>query len=219
MRNEFRNRSLPAGDPSGPQAGLERYAIYQAAPDGPGSEEPLVPLSHYFWILRRHKWSILAFVVISVAATIVASSRITPIYESTATLDVDRLSPTAVIGQEAGAGRGGTADTDTFLSTQIELIKSDSVLRPVARRFKMGAAETGKPTAASARSEAAPIGFGGLRVTRPPKTYILQISYRSPDPQFAADVANAVAQSYREHTFETRYRATVDLTTYMDKQL
>ncbi len=219
MRNEPNNRSLPAGDSNTPQGAVERYAIYQAPPERQESDEPVVPLSHYVWMLRRHKWSLLAFVAIAVASTIVVSSRLTPIYESTATLDVDRMTPTGVIGQEATGGRGGMADTDAFLSTQIELIKSDSVLRPVARRFKMGATETGKPAAASAQADAAPIGLAGLRINRPPKTYILQISYRSPDPQFAADVANAVAQSYREHTFEIRYRASADLTTFMDKQL
>ena len=218
MRNDPPNRSLPAGDPAARQ-GIERYTVYQAAPERQESEEPVVPLSHYVWMLRRHKWSLLAFVAIAVASTIIVSARLTPIYEATATLDVDRMIPTGVIGQEASGGRGGMADTDAFLTTQMELIKSDSVLRPVARRFKMGPAETGKPTTASARADAAPIGLGGLTVTRPPKTYILQIKYRSPDPQFAADVANAVAQSYREHTFEIRYRASADLTTFMDKQL
>ena len=218
MRNDPPHRSLPAGDPAAPQ-GIERYTIYQAAPERQEAEEPVVPLSHYFWMLRRHKWSLLAFVAIAVASTIIISSRLTPVYEATATLDVDRMLPTGVIGQEASGGRGGMADTDAFLTTQIELIKSDSVLRPVARRFKMGPAETGKPTTASARADAAPIGLGALTVARPPKTYILQIKYRSPDPQFAADVANAVAQSYREHTFEIRYRASADLTTFMDKQL
>ena len=38
-----------------------------------------------------------------------------------------------------------------------------------------------------------------LRVTRPPNTYLMLISYRSADPQMAADAANAIAQSYLEH--------------------
>ncbi len=33
------------------------YAYSQPEP-----EEPVVPLSHYLWILRRHKWRIMAFV-------------------------------------------------------------------------------------------------------------------------------------------------------------
>ncbi len=220
MRNEQKNLSLPAPDDSGSSRALvERYAVYQAAPDSGEAQESLVPLSHYVWMLRRHKWSLLAFVAVAVTATYIVSSRITPIYESTATLDIDRLVPTGVVGQESNSSRVGNNDTDQFLSTQVELIRSDSVLRPVAHQFKMGPAETGKPPAASARAEAAPIGFGGLRITRPPKTYLLKISYRSTDPQFAADVANAVAKSYQTHTQEIRFNAAMDSAAFMDKQL
>src|SRR2546427_8192528 len=64
-------------------------------------EESRVPLAHYLWILRRHRLKILGFVFVSVAATTVISARLTRIFESTATVDVDRQMPTGVIGQEA----------------------------------------------------------------------------------------------------------------------
>src|SRR5579871_6303449 len=99
------------------------------------TEEPGVPLSHYLWILRRHKWRILAFVLGCVAATLVISSRLTPIYESTATIDIDRQAPAGVIGQDAA--RMAPNDADQFLATQVRIIQSDSVLRPVAQRFKL----------------------------------------------------------------------------------
>jgi capsular exopolysaccharide synthesis family protein len=198
---------------------MERYAVYQTPSEAPEGQEFAVPLSHYVWILRRHALALVAFVALAAGATYVVSSRITPIYESTATLDVDRMIPSSVIGQDSNAVRGGGNDTDTFLSTQVEIIKSDSVLRPVAQRLKMGAGETGKPTKASARAAEAPIAFGGLRITRPPKTFILRISYRSPDPEFAAEVANAVAESYKQHSFEVRYQASSDLTSFVGKQL
>jgi len=220
MRNEQKNLSLQVPDDSGStRASLDRYTVYQANPESSDAQEPVVPLSHYVWILRRHKWSLLAFVTVAVVATYIVSSRLTPLYESTATLDVDRMVPTGVIGQDSNSSRAANNDTDQFMSTQIELIKSDSVLRPVARRFKMQAAETGKPVTNSTQTEAAPIKFARLIVSRPLKTYLLKISYRSPDPQFAADVANAVAKSYQDHIFDIRYRAAADLTVFMDKQL
>src|SRR5262245_45972495 len=63
--------------------------------------EPGVPLSHYFWVIKRHRWKALSFIVATVLATIIVSKRITPIYDATATIDIDRQSPTAVVGQEA----------------------------------------------------------------------------------------------------------------------
>ena len=61
----------------------------------------VVPLSHYLWILRRHGWKMLGFVVFAVLATLIVSLRLTPIYESTVTIDIDRRMPTGVLGQEA----------------------------------------------------------------------------------------------------------------------
>ena len=98
MRNEPKDLSLSAPDRNSRDL-VERYAIYQAAAEPAETPEQVLPLSHYLWILRRHKWALLAFVAVAVAATVIVSSRITPVYESTATLDVDRLVPTGIIGQ------------------------------------------------------------------------------------------------------------------------
>ena len=94
-----------------------------------------VPLGHYLWILRRHAWKIAGFVAGVVLATLVVSLRLTPIYESTATIDVDRQMPTGVLGQEAL--QNVSNDADQFLATQVRLIESDSVLRPVVEKYRL----------------------------------------------------------------------------------
>lgn len=185
----------------------------------PEQDEPAVPLSHYLWILRRQKWRILAFVTVCMAATVIVSSRLTPIFESTATVDVDRQIPAGIIGQEAT--RMAPNDADQFLATQVKLIQSDSVLRPVAEQFHLPLAKNSLAAGRlpSARAQNAPVALKNLKVTRPPNTYLLLINYRSPDPDLAADVANAVAASYIQHTYNIRFRATAGLSAFMEKQL
>jgi uncharacterized protein involved in exopolysaccharide biosynthesis len=56
-------------------------------------------------------------------------------------------------------------------------------------------------------------------VTRPPNTYLLRISYRSTDRQLAADVANGIAASYIEHTYNIRIRSSISLSKFMEKQI
>ena len=68
-------------------------------------------------------------------ATLIVSLRLTPIYESTTTVDVDRQMPTGVLGQEAL--QNATNDADQFLATQVKLIQSDSVLRPVVDKYHL----------------------------------------------------------------------------------
>jgi polysaccharide biosynthesis transport protein len=141
------------------------------------TEEPALPLSHYLWILKRQRWKILAFVVMCVVATLIISARLTPVYESTATVDVDRQTPTGIIGEEAM--RSTVNDADQFLATQVKLIQSDSVLRPVVEKYGLRELEGAEERAAGATWAEAPVMLKKLKVGRPPNTYLLQISYRS----------------------------------------
>lgn len=202
-------KALPAPN----QAVQPAWYGYDAEPP----DQSAVPLSHYLWILCRHRWKILGFVLGCVAATIVISARLTPVYESTVTVDIDRQMPSAVIGQDAT--RMPANDADQFLATQVKLIQSDSVLRPIADQYHLLDVErqaSRKPTRAE---EDAPILLNKLKVTRPPNTYLLLISYRSTDPRLAAAVANGIARSYVEHTYNIRFHSSANLASFMEGQL
>ena len=186
----------------------------------PEYDEPALPLSHYFWILKRHKWMLLSFVAVSAIGALIVSSRLTPIYESTVTIDIDRQAPAGIIGQDAS--RAAANDADQFLTTQIKLVQSDSVLRPTARKFRLLEHEhqlDGEANVPASRAENAPILLKNLKVVRPPNTYLLLISYRSPDPVLAADVANSIANSYLEHTYDVRVRSSSNLASFMERQM
>src|ERR1035438_4659707 len=120
----------PKALPAAPQPPQPAWYGYDVEP-----ERANVPLAHYLWILRRHRWKIIGFVLGCVAVTMVISARLTPIYESTVTVDVDRQMPSGVVGQDAT--RIPANDSDQFLATQIKLIQSDSVLRPVAEQYHL----------------------------------------------------------------------------------
>src|SRR5450432_3959029 len=195
-------------------------------PDGPPPawemepEEPAIPLSHYLWIIKRHRWRISAFVAACVIATLVVSLRLTPIYESTATIDIDRKMPTGILGEEAM--QSATNDADQFLATQVKLIQADSVLRPVAQKYKLRQLENEnweKNKIKDPEAEDTPVILKKLKVTRPPNTEILLITYQSTNKRLAADAANGIAQSYLEHTYTIRYRASAGLSQFMEKQI
>src|ERR1044071_3851365 len=57
----------------------------------PEPEAQSIPLSHYLWVLRRHRWKIVAFILLCAAATLIVSQRLTPVFESTVTVE-DRKS-------------------------------------------------------------------------------------------------------------------------------
>lgn len=203
---EFRRLTQAASSPA--------YVDYEPT-------QPTITASHYLSVLFRQKWKIIAFVAAVVLATYIYYSRQIPIYEATTTIDVDQQTPPGVIGQEAAPGYD-MWDSDQFLTTQMELIQSDAVLRPVVKKFNLYAKEAElhhlKPEEAP-RLTNSPVFLGQLRVDHPGETYILKISYRSPDPVLAADVANAVAESFEEHTFDIRLKSANSLAAFMEKQL
>jgi capsular exopolysaccharide synthesis family protein len=215
---EPKNRNLPALPPA--NFGMTYYAPIQApAQQEAEPEEQPVPFSHYLWILKRHRWKMLAFVLACVLATFVVAKRLTPIYESTATIDVDRQTPTGIIGQDSV--RMASNDADQYIATQMDLIKSDSVLRPVVQKYNLREIEKDQFEAGpqSADREDAPITLRRLDVTRPSNTYLLLINYRSTNARLAADVANGIANSYLDHSYTIKFQSTSGVSHFMEKQM
>jgi polysaccharide biosynthesis transport protein len=210
-------RALPAPTALQLPAPVENWRF--SAPPPEPAPPASISLSEYLWIVKRHRWKILPFVIAVVAATLVISSRITPVFESTATIDIDRRMPSGVLGEEAM--QSGANDADQFLATQVKLVQSDSVLRPVCERFKLlDNGDASIPEGVTqADAQDAPLSLKKLKVTRPANTYLLLISYRSTDSHLAAGVANAIAQSYIDHTYNIRYRSSASLSAFMEKQL
>jgi succinoglycan biosynthesis transport protein ExoP len=216
LMSDEKRLSLPASA-AATEVMLERPNVYQAQTD-PAAEASTVPLSHYLWLLNRDKWKILAFVVVVVASTVIVSSRMTPIYQAIATIDIDRMQPTGVVGQEAST-RPTVNDSELYLATQVKLIQSDSVLRPVVQRFKAALKKDTPQKKETPRAEEAPTSLPNLSVTRPPNSYLILVTYRSRDPELAADIANAVAKSYRDQSYLIRFQASAGLSEFMTKGL
>jgi polysaccharide biosynthesis transport protein len=105
--------------PPGQSNNLPAVAYYPPIPLQQEFEPqtPAVPLSHYLWILRRHRWKMAAFVATCVLVTAVVSARLQPIFESTATVDVDRQAPSEVVGEDSTRSTAPN-DADQFLATQ-----------------------------------------------------------------------------------------------------
>jgi polysaccharide biosynthesis transport protein len=185
-------------------------------------EETSIPLSHYLWIVRRHSWKIGAFVLASLVLTYIISSRFEPIYEATAAVNIDRTAPLGVVGTEAERGSTVAQDVDPYIATQMKIIQSDAVLRPIAERYGLLSREgqfKGLTPDKVAALRASPTILKQLRVVRPPNTYLVQIAYRSTDPQLSADVANSIARSYLEHSYRIQITSATSAAGFMEKQL
>lgn len=196
------------------------YAPFESSHDF-APQAPSLPLAHYIWLFRRYLWKMVAFVAACVLLTFVISARLRPVYESTATINIDLQAPSAVVGQGSTV-QSNSVDNDIFFTTQIRLVQSDAVLRPVVEQYHLLDNQGGMSVDDLQKTQSlssAPVFLNHLNVTRPINTYLLQISYRASSPALAANVANAIANSYLAQTNNLRTRSSADLSTFMGQQL
>src|SRR5205807_9030233 len=72
----------------------------------------------------------------------------------------------------------------------------------------------------SARANALLGAFkGSLRVVLEPNTRVINIHYRSPNKELAAHVVNAMANTYIEQNFKTRFESTMQASDWLSRQL
>jgi polysaccharide biosynthesis transport protein len=186
------------------------------------ADEMGIPLSHYMWIVRRQAWKIMLFVAISLLITFTISARLQPVYQSTATITIDRHAPSGVIGSDSERTNTSSQDADQYIATQMRLIQSDAVLRPVAAQYHLFDVEHQLAGTTPQRVEAlkaAPTVLRELRVSRPADTFLVLVTYRSHDPRLSANVANSIAKSYLERIYRIQIASSTSAAGFMEKQL
>ena len=130
-----------------------------------------VDLRAFFGVLWRRKWSILLIVALTTGSAAFFSYRRTPIYSSTAEVQVTPLTASQIL-------TSNPYWTLANMDNEIHVVQSAAVA-VLANKAMGGQA-----------------GSGTLSVQVPTNTQILQIGYSHPDPETARDGAKAYANAY-----------------------
>ncbi len=201
-------------------------------PIGSTGQDYSVPLNHYWWVVRRHKWRIVGFVFAAVIAVLLYSLQLTPIYESVATLEVDNQAQMFEIGNSGL--QLDFRNFDTVIATQMDTMDSPAIAQQVIRELHLDRNPDFNPALRSKsprnRSAAAllspaqanselPPQLPGLTVKRRTDTYLIDVHYRSPNPELASAIANATAQAFVQQGFQNRYQSAVELSKWLKIQL
>jgi len=194
-----------------------RLAAHFASLAPQSEPEQVVSLDHYVRLLRRHLWKISLAVTLCTVLTYYLCTRITPVYESTATIVIDKKAPSSIVGDEPAPN--GDSDIDQIVNTEIRTIQSDAVLRPVAEEYQLLDGKNNADNNRSLLDKDAPIVLKGLTVARIPNSLIITISYRSTDPRQAALIANSIARSYITRGMEMRANSAMGMSAFMEKQI
>jgi capsular exopolysaccharide synthesis family protein len=206
---------------------LAPYALGPYASDLLPADAPRL-LGQLGKILYKQRWKLIHFTAIAMILACALQFMFPRLYSATAVLRLDRHSAAGAVGQEASQ-ISSINDMDAIITTDMELVQSDPVLRPVADKYHLLGNDKksiwsslfGGPDAESVRrAKAAPVELKGLNVTRPANTYLIRITYRAwRDPQLAANVANGVAQSLIEHVEQSLDQSYSDLSSAIRRDM
>jgi capsular exopolysaccharide synthesis family protein len=176
-------------------------------------------LSHYLLAVKRHWVPAVSIFASTVVLSIVASSFLKPSYQAEGRL-LFKNSSFKVIGSNLvpGSAEGGESgdlkplvSNQNPISTQMEVISSYPLLQKTIAQLKLKS-DRGKSLEASDLQTALTTKIVG-------GSDILQISYKSRNPQEAANIVNTLMNVYLENDILTSRSEVEAARQFMDKQL
>jgi capsular exopolysaccharide synthesis family protein len=188
-------------------------------------------LSEYWELIKNRKRLILFCLGLALFAGVLATILTRPMYRSMVTVDVvkQQMSP---LGFGQSGGGGGDPE---FLPSQIQLMQSREIGVRVVKKLNLLANPDfnpkhykrflpdakGKVRVPSQEDliDAAIDVQGGTDAAIVRGTSLVQITFTHRNPKLAADVANAIAETYIEWNIESRYRIMGQSSEFLSTQI
>jgi uncharacterized protein involved in exopolysaccharide biosynthesis/Mrp family chromosome partitioning ATPase len=173
-------------------------------------------LRDYWLIIRRRRMWIIATTIATMLFSLWLARQKVPVYQATATVKFEQS--TNLSGLLVEVLSYSSSDN---IETQATLIKSYPVLEEVARRLGRLPQATGETALRESRSYQATLdAIGGkIRTNRVPNTSILEITATSTNAREARDLANTVAEVYRDYNKQNRNARLTEARKFIEAQL
>ena len=187
-----------------PAATPEGYGAYGYG--GYGETTAQKTFQDYLLILRERLWYIIAaFLTVFVGVVIFTYTR-TPLYESTASVEIFRRNPTVMQVQQVMDSEVRSAED---LNTQVNILKSITIIQRVADQLKGDELQRFTAPYPKEMSGDHPVSLIRMlelnREIIPQRlSLIVNIQYRHPDKEIAARVANLFADEYIAYSAHVR---------------
>jgi succinoglycan biosynthesis transport protein ExoP len=192
-------------------------------------------LREYLRVLIKRKWIVLGTILTIFGAALLATLRTTPIYDAVGSIAINKPDPMLQSLRDS-AGVGADYYDPTDLDTEVRILRSDLLALQVIKQLNLdrlpefgghglqSSSSLELTTDAlqpdSPRANALLGAFkGSLVVALEPNTRVINIHFRSPNKALAAQVVNAMATTYIEQNFKTRFESTMQASDWLSRQL
>ena len=199
----------------------------------PAAKPKLLDIAAIRGILYRQRWLVCLIVIASLIGGVVWTMMATPMYEAQTTVRVDPTGNNVVEGQDVLPEIYGNR-ISTYLSTQVEIIKSRNLAAVVAADRNLGERydflgtniDESRPPGRTdeqwqADKQQLATRMLALQVDAEPPidSQIITISYRSEDPVIAAEMANAYADAFAASDTRNRVDSNQYAQEYLQEQI
>jgi len=192
-------------------------------------------LREYLRVLIKRKWIVISCLTIIFSLVAIATLRATRIYEASGSIAINKMDPTILNFKDSNNGASDYYDP-ADLDTEVSILRSDLLALQVIKNLNLDkrpefggkgvpsgdtlGLTTDELQPDSQRTTALLDAFkGNLRVALRPNTRIIDIHYRSPDKDLAAQAVNNLIHTYIEQNYQTRYQSTMEASDWLQKQL
>ena len=194
-------------------------------------------------ILYRRRWAMVTIFAIAVLTTVAHTFTATPVYEARTRLLIETDDPN-VVSFKTVVDEG--QPNPDYYQTQYGILQSRELARRTIDSLRLwnsptagtavpqpslwsrlwplssatpAAGQAAKGNEALAQSVAIDRFLSNLGIDPLRNSRLVDVKYRSADPQLAARVANQLAQHYIEHSLEYKFNASREASTWLEQQL
>lgn len=170
-------------------------------------------------MISEWRWLIMSTVGIGLAGAIIVTLLTTPLYRSSATLEIN---PPSVEILQNSKGQAVVPNDNNFLATQYGLLRSRSLAERVAQQLNLASNSEFLDSEADRGTRqkiAAGMLMSNFSVEPVPQSRLVKIAYSSPSPEMAARITNSFADSFINTNLERRYEASSYAREFLQNQI
>lgn len=193
-----------------------------------GASEDKINLFLYLNTLLKRKWWVLGFFFIVVTIVSVATLLMTPIYRATTVLQITQDNPGALLGdRDAFAALFASETQGRFYETQYMILNSRPMAYKIIESLKLTESPEYKKISKGfpnkspeeIKMKLASYLLGNLEVIPLKRSFLVEVAFRSPDPQLAQKIVNVISTEYMKLAMETRRQSYDLIKTWLEGEL
>jgi succinoglycan biosynthesis transport protein ExoP len=183
-------------------------------------------LSEALIVLRKRRWVLIIAVLLGLAYGVYKAESQPKLYDAYGRIQVRSGSSNEY---KVSAVQGYDGDAGSKMLTEIEILKSDTLMLTVCREMDLSNnadfLESKGPVPHTSlddgvvRQDTVHRLQSNLQVSVVPKTDIIRISYNSLSPKLSADIVNRVIQDYIHRSYQTRFESSRQVSDFLSGTL